>query len=225
VKFQHFKGSTAGTMFGPIVLPDISALWHATWPHKKDIFTAQNLIAVGGKLDIDDEDIVPETPLKTKRDRDTIEPVFFHALPDSFHTELLGAFPLSGVLDLTPGDGALALSAYKKGLVYTGLVFSDAHKAHLAHHLEQSIWHAMSDDTDPLFEPRLVAALVHDTDVKPRGDANHQGKRPRTLEPADSRGDASRQKVQVATGSSQPGPELAHEHGSESENDPNFSDS
>ena len=67
------------------------------------------------------------------------------------------------MLDLTSGDGALALAAYKKGICYTGLVFSDAHKRYLAQHLERSIFRAMSDDAGPLYDPRLVAALVEDS--------------------------------------------------------------
>jgi hypothetical protein len=81
--------------------------------------------------------------------------------------ELLAAVPLAGVLDLTPGDGSLALSAYKKGLVYVGLTFGTAHKTYLEQHLEKRIWKAMSDDADPLYEPRLVASLMEDSQPQP----------------------------------------------------------
>ena len=160
VKFQTYRGTTAGTMMGPIIMPDSGTLWAASWPQKKDIYTPANLIPVGGRLD-DDDDAEPASRAKA-RDKDTVEPVFYHALPESFYAELLAAFPLAGVLDLTPGDGALALSAYKKGLVYVGLTFGTAHQTLLAKHLEKSIWKAMSTDHDPLYEPRLVTALRED---------------------------------------------------------------
>ena len=32
VKFQNFKGSSAGTMMGPIILPDYATSWQAPWP-------------------------------------------------------------------------------------------------------------------------------------------------------------------------------------------------
>jgi len=88
--------------------------------------------------------------------------VFFHALPGSFYDEVLSTIPLAGVLDLCPGDGALALSSYKKGICYTGLCFSDSHNKFLSKHLERNVWRAMSDDADLLYEPRLVVSLVDD---------------------------------------------------------------
>ena len=148
-------------MMGPIILPPMSSMWSLLWPQKKDLFTPANLIAVGGRAGPDDE--LPEDHSPTKpRDKDTMEPVFFHALPGSFYDEVLSAIPLAGVLDLCPGDGALALSSYMKGICYTGLCFSDSHKKFLSQHLERSIWHAMSDDSNPLYEPRLVVSLVDD---------------------------------------------------------------
>jgi len=155
-KFQHYTGSAAGSMIGPIIIPSSDALWTRPWPVKKEIFTAANMIAVGGRVDDEEDDLT----VKAKpRDKDTIEPVFFHALPQTFYSELLGAIPLVGVLDFCPGDGALALAAYKRGICYTGLCFSDAHKQQLQAHVERSIFQAMSDVNDLIYEPRLVASL------------------------------------------------------------------
>lgn len=186
-KFQNFHGSSAGTMMGPIVLPQASTCWQATWPQKKEIFTAANLIPVGGRLEDEDDAEAQSTPKAKPRDKDTVEPVFFHALPGSFYSELLTAFPLMAVLDLTPGDGALALTAYKRGLVYVGLVFSETHKAMLMEHLERTIWQCMSDDADPLYEPRLVAALVDDkttATAEPKAKAKGKAKGKATAKPA-----------------------------------------
>ena len=62
-------------------------------------------------------------------------------------------------MDLCPGDGALALAAYKRGICYTGLCFSDAHKQQLQADIERSIFQAMSNADDMIYEPRLVAFL------------------------------------------------------------------
>ena len=110
MKFTNFKGSSAGSMMGPIILPPMSSMWSLLWPQKKDLFTPANLIAVGGRAGPDDE--LPEDHSPTKpRDKDTMEPIFFNALPGSFYDEVLSAIPLAGVLDLCLGDGALALSS------------------------------------------------------------------------------------------------------------------
>ena len=98
MKFTNFKGSSAGSMMGPIILPPMSSMWSLLWPQKKDLFTPANLIPVGGRAGPDDE--LPEDHSPTKpRDKDTMEPVFFHALPGSFYDEVLSAIPLAGVLD------------------------------------------------------------------------------------------------------------------------------
>ena len=96
------------------------------------------MIAVGGGLDPDDQDC--GEPKAKPRDKNTVEPVFFHALPESFYTELLTAIPLMAVLGLTAGDSALAVSAYKRGIVFVGVTISDAHNPLLMQHIEKTIW-------------------------------------------------------------------------------------
>ena len=76
----------------------------------------------------------------TPRDKHTVEPVFFHALPTTLYAELLGPVPLNWVIDMCPGDGALALADYTRGICYTGCAFSDAHNTNLTAHLERRIF-------------------------------------------------------------------------------------
>ena len=72
MKFSNFKGSSAGSMMGPIILPP---MWSLLWPQKKILFTPANLIPVGGRAGPDDE--LPEDHNPTKpRDKDTMEPIF-----------------------------------------------------------------------------------------------------------------------------------------------------
>ena len=38
MKFNNFKGSGAGSMMGPIILPPMSSMRSVHWPQKKDLF-------------------------------------------------------------------------------------------------------------------------------------------------------------------------------------------
>ena len=172
-KFQNYKGSAAGTLIGPIVMPPQGDLWQAQWSQKKDLYLAENIIAVGGKFDDDDDAGIEVTPTKQKaRTPTSVEPVFYHCLPESFFAEMLGAFPLAGILDLTPADGALATAAYKMNIVYVGLCFGDTHVSMLQKKIESNIWHSLSNDTDAMYDPRLVAALLGGDAAAPDPGAN-----------------------------------------------------
>ena len=166
-------------MIGPIIMPPTESLWQRTWAVKKDIFTAANLIAVGGRLD--DEDETPAIEKTKPRDKNTVEPVFFHALPSTFWDEILGAIPLMGVIDMRPGDGSLALAAFKRGICYTGLCMSDMHNSQLNAHLERRIFHTMSDPNSLIYEPRLVASLQ--TTPTPKAAATPAAKKKATPKP------------------------------------------
>jgi hypothetical protein len=157
-EFINYQGSTTGSVIGPIIMPQAADLWSSTWALKKQIYGPDNIIAVGGRGDDDD---IPEEPAKKAKPRTatSVEPVFYHGLPESYYTEILAAFPLSAILDLTPADGALALAAYKSDVIYVGVCFTDEHKARLMNKLERSIWKAMTTDEDPIYDARLFAAL------------------------------------------------------------------
>ena len=68
---------------------------------KKEIFGPDQLIEVGGKLEVD----APADLLKRKKPRtdDTVEPVFFHSMPVAFYHEILEALNIIGVIDLSRG--------------------------------------------------------------------------------------------------------------------------
>ena len=71
---------------------------------------------MGGKLEVD----APADVVKRKKPRtdDTVEPVFFHSMPDLFYQELLDALNIIGVIDLCPGEGTCALACIKKMLPF-----------------------------------------------------------------------------------------------------------
>jgi hypothetical protein len=120
--FQNYGGSTQGSSIGTVVLQPTSAMWQLTWGQKKELFTPAHIIPVGGRTE--DEDDAEQAPYQKAKPRDALalEPVFWHALPAAFYDELLGAFSLSRIFDLTCGDGALALSAYRQNIPYVGFM-------------------------------------------------------------------------------------------------------
>ena len=160
--FQSYGGSTQGNSIGTVVLQPTSAMWQLTWGQKKELFTPAHIIPVGGRTE--DEDDTEQAPYQKAKPRDALalEPVFWHALPAAFYDELLGAFSLSHIFDLTCGDGALALSAYRRSIPYTGITLGDAHTRFVSKHVTSQIWNAMSTAEDPLYDPRLVATLKAD---------------------------------------------------------------
>jgi len=121
------------------------------------IYGAENLIPVGGKAEDDGLEEIGATD--NSRLAGSMEPVFYHSLPPTFYEDIINAFGLTAIIDCTPGDGALALSAYKANVVYTGLTFNEDHSLHLQQHLESTIWRKMTTDTDVIFDPRLLNVL------------------------------------------------------------------
>ncbi len=121
----------------------------------KDILTQASITPVGGRCQ--EEEVEASNEPAKKRDDRTVEPLFFHGLPEPFYLELLGVIPLTHALDLTPGDGRLAMAALQNGGFCCGLAFGVSHKKHLQTRLEKCIWNAMSDSAHELYEPRLVA--------------------------------------------------------------------
>ena len=134
--FANYRGSTAGNMIGPVVLPPYAECWQLPWSIKKEVYKAANLVGVCAKLPEDMADIAEANEPPKPRTQDSVEPVFYHGSPPALYDELLNFLSITAVIDLTPGDGTLALEAFKKNLLYVGFPFSDEHKVRLEKHLE-----------------------------------------------------------------------------------------
>ncbi len=159
--FQQFRGSSVGNFLGPITLPSFDDVWQVNWACKKDIYSASNLIGVGGKLTCDAEDAIQEPEARLKpRTAATKEPVFYRTYPAVVYDDLFAAFEVSNVIDLTPGDGTLAMACLRRDSMYVGFTFTQAHAEQLRKHIEKSILKAMLDEQDELYEPRLRAAVA-----------------------------------------------------------------
>ncbi len=76
------------------------------------------------------------------------------------YDDLLAAFEVSNVIDLTPGDGTLTMACLRRHCMYVGFTFTQAHAEHLRKRSEKSILKAMMDEQDELYKPRLRAAVA-----------------------------------------------------------------
>ena len=125
---------------------------------KKEIFGPDQLIEVGGKLEVD----APADLLKRRKPRtdDTVEPVFFHSMPVLFYQELLDALNIMAVIDLTPGEGTCATACLKRMLPYVGVTFNEQHSARLSAHLERVVLTGMVTQGDPLYDVNFANAVT-----------------------------------------------------------------
>jgi hypothetical protein len=181
---QHYSGSTATNGLGPVVLPDISSLWHVLWPVKKDMYGKNGLIPVGGKvpgeddIESDTEEPGTPTPPPPPRNAGTSEPVAWHSMPELFGQEILFDFKVGAVIDLTLADGQLAQAALQARIPYTGLVFTRRHADELLQRLQSFVLAGATREGDTWYDPRLVESLTAST--KPK--ANEKAKTNATSE-------------------------------------------
>ena len=154
-KFIEYLGSTAGSMIGPVMMP--SSPWTVSWPDKKKLYGPTNFLLVGGKLPEEQEALVkPKTEVRSEG---TSEPAFYHSYPAHFYSELIRAFPCYAVIDLTPGEGALAQAAIEHNVVYLGLPFNPAHEKMLMTRLDALLLKCLLQEEHPMYSPELHTHL------------------------------------------------------------------
>ncbi len=126
----HYPGTNLGNKIGDVVLPDIDSLWKMACKQKLPLH-GQFRVAVGGRTPGEEED-APGRGTKRKTG-ETIEPVFWHARPEKLYQELISSYKLGAIIDLTAGDGALAMICAKKRTPYLGFTLTDVHTEFLKH--------------------------------------------------------------------------------------------
>ena len=154
-KFVEYSGSTAGSMIGPVMMP--SSPWTVSWPDKKKLYGATNFLLYGGKLPEEQEALVK--PKAEARSDGTIEPAFYHSYPAQFYSELIRAFPCYAVIDLTPGEGALAQAAIEHNVMYLGLPFNPHHEQMLMTRLDALLLKSLLQEEHPMYSPELHTHL------------------------------------------------------------------
>ncbi len=191
IKWKSYTGTTAGSLLGPVIMPPLSEAWTLKWPQKKELYGLQNLIGVGGKLKGGDDDLdEPCLPKAAPRTKESEEPAFYHCYPKSFYEELLRAIPVRAIVDLTPGEGNLALAAYEASIMYLGFPFNEKHADLLKAHLETVVLQAMIKEDHALYSAELHAAVTEDTAGKNSGKdtGNGDGKAKDSKAAGDGRG-------------------------------------
>ena len=171
---MHYRGTNASDSIGPVVLNqmDDAESWILTWAQKKQLYGVNGLIAVGGRGDVvddgpDDEEppddaaapAAPGAP-NLRRTDDTREIVFYHSLPSLFWDEIVHDYQLGAILDLAVGDGALALTAVRNRLAYTGFAFTQSHKDMVMDRLLDLMSAGSLTAGDKWYDPNLVKTLI-----------------------------------------------------------------
>ena len=154
-KFIEYLGSTAGSMIGPVMMP--SSRWTLSWPDKKKLYGPTNFLLVGGKLPEEQEALVK--PKAEVRSEGTREAAFYHSFPAQFYSELIRAFPCYAIIDLTPGEGALAQAAIEHNVVYLGLPFNPSHEKMLMTRLDALLLKSLLQEEHPMYSPELHTHL------------------------------------------------------------------
>ena len=153
--------SNRGNVIGPLAMDSLENR-DATWSMKvKDKFTLFGRhgprIPVGGTPDeanVGDE--LAAMPTKNKpRDKESEEPLLFHAMPSRLFEELLHSVDAVAVIGLA-GDGKLALAALERRLPFFGLTFTSEHTKWLTKRLEGQIFKRYQNPNSKLYQPSLT---------------------------------------------------------------------
>ena len=129
-KYNNYPGSTASNIY--VVVDEPCDFWQATWSEKKAMHGDVYFIPMGGP-GLQSGELEAKVEPRTK---ESVEPAFYHSLPEGFYLELLMVIPIAAVFDMTPGEGCLARAAYQLSILYTGMPFNEAHEAGLRKRLE-----------------------------------------------------------------------------------------
>ena len=92
------------------------------------------------------------------RAEDSFEPAFYHHLPETLYTDVLGAYEVRGVLDLTPGAGDLAKACLLRRMPYMGLGMTEQHCQLLKGQLVEFIKMQMRSEGSTFYSPDCAAA-------------------------------------------------------------------
>lgn len=175
-KRLKYPGTAAGSVIGPVAMSS-DKVWTETFRRKKNIFSDEARVAVGGSTaGVSGSDVAP-------RSLDSPEPVFFHAHCIDLWCELVhmtsGVNGVHGIIDLTTGDGLLALLAIRRSVPYLGFVFSAAHQEALHAWLVRAVFEDMKTEGCELYDNGLATFLEEideGDDADGEGDAADEGK-------------------------------------------------
>ena len=172
----HYAGSTNGDLICNVHLPGWNEEWQLPWKMKKDLYGKKHLIAVGSKTEGADD----QTPYADRRNNGK-EPVCFHSPPEEFYAELIHDFYVKLILDLTPSDGKMAVSAIKSRVGYVGVCYNPEHQSLLEERLLEVLEMEMRNSGSSLFSAAYCEAVGCRTALALPGEEELKKKNPKPV--------------------------------------------
>jgi hypothetical protein len=149
-KGLHYKGTNVGNKIGDIEYDEPETVWKMSCKNKL-LLMGPYRVAVGGKTD--GEEIGRGAKRKGV---DAVEPTFWHSRPRKFYQELIHRFRPKAILDLTMGDGVLALESAKARIPYLGFGLTTTHVEMLKARLVQEMLKAFYTEGEKEYDPELA---------------------------------------------------------------------
>ena len=166
IKRLHYKGTNSGNKIGDVEWTSLDNAWNLTHKQKLDLLGPYR-VEVGGKTKGAGEMELQRAKRKGATD---MEPAFWHGRPPTLYHELIHSYQLKAIVDLSPGDGTLAVLCCKLRVPYLGFTLTDVHTELVKHYCLQQLLVAACTEGDKLYEPDL--ALMFKT---PAGGISQQG--------------------------------------------------
>ena len=108
----------------------------------------------------------PEGAESLNRTADSVEPLCYHGLPRLFWEDVIHAYDVKAVLDLTAGPATCAEAALNLRVPYYGLCQTFQHLATIKKHLTKRMWEYMKDPENPHYEQGLTESLKKEAPKK-----------------------------------------------------------
>ena len=116
--------------------------------------------------------------------------MFYHGHPIKLDEEVVHSYDLEAVIDLSAGNGQLALTCIRQRKPYFGITLTEAHSAELINWLTSKVWSSFLDESSKLYVPALAKIMAAE-----EGDAD---------DPAGSPAKKAKGKKGKATGQAAP---------------------
>ena len=143
-EFRSYGCTNRGNVIPNIHLVSAEASWSMTVEAKRKLY-GDRMIGSG-----DDRDA------RSERKDDTIEPTFFHFLPEAFYHNVMHGMSAVAVVDLTAGPGEAAKAALSSRKPYFGVCLTEHHVLELQKHLVAWTLDAMQREGHQLYTPKYA---------------------------------------------------------------------
>jgi hypothetical protein len=163
--FTHHGGDNSGNFLGMIVdEPELE--WIVDRETKKTILGPHYALAVGGKTPIEDCGgmIAPKADLADQKEDDRErQPVFYHSIGSRPYEDFVTAWDMKSVVDLTAGEGALALACLRAKRPYVGLCITRKHAEDLMTRLTDLVLNLSLQHGTVFYSATVVNVLTKTT--------------------------------------------------------------